>query len=129
VLRTNAIQRRRFENDQVYGHLDDSAHVRLLRDVEDIEINTSESNNPPSFVGQSEALQYQMSRVEGKVKQLHDLHERHLARPTLDDHSQEENEIKSLTSEISQMFTECHHQIKSYVVLFTVTKTQKGPFC
>ena len=80
--------------------------MRLLRDdVEDIEINNGDRNNPPSFVGQSEALQYQMTRVEGKVKQLHQLHERHLARPTLDDFSKDETEIKALTSEISQVWS------------------------
>jgi len=112
VLRTNAIQRRRFQNDQVYGHLEDETNVRLLRD-DDIESHRGVVSGPPSFVGQSEALQYQMARAEAKVQQLHDLHSKHLRRPTLDEVSQEESDIKSLTNEITQMFSECHHQIKS----------------
>jgi len=112
VLRTNAIQRRRFQNDQVYGHLEDEPNVRLLRD-DDVEGHVGVSFGPPSFVSQSEALQYQMARVEAKVEQLHEMHSKHLRRPTFDEVSQEEEEIKRLTSEITQVFSECHHQIKS----------------
>ena len=47
-----------------------------------------------------------MTRVEDKVKQLHHLHKRHLARPTLDDDvSQEEAEIQSQTKEVTEVVT------------------------
>lgn len=81
-------------------------------------------NGPPSFVGQSEALQYQMGRLEQKVKQLDELHSKHLARPTLDDVSSEEADIQALTREVTEMFTECHHQIKS---IRRSTSTCTGP--
>lgn len=51
--------------------------------------------------------------MESKIKQLHQMHLRHIARPTFDDISQEEADIKSLSNELCQMFSECHHQIKS----------------
>ena len=57
----------------------------------------------PSYVGQSEALQYQMTRLESKVSQLDALHKKHLARPSFDDASSEETEIKVLTKEISEV--------------------------
>ena len=86
----------------MYGHLDDEPNVRLLRD-DDIESHRGSVSGPPSFVGQAEALQYQMARAETKVQQLHDLHSKHLSRPTLDEVSQEESDIKSLTNEITQV--------------------------
>ena len=86
----------------MYGHLDDEPNVRLLRD-DDIESHRGSISGPPSFVGQAEALQYQMARAETKVQQLHDLHSKHLSRPTLDEVSQEESDIKSLTNEITQV--------------------------
>ena len=48
---------------QVYGHIghDDDTHVRLLRDDHDAETGANQA--PPSFIGQSEALQYQLKRV------------------------------------------------------------------
>ena len=86
----------------MYGNLDDEPNVRLLRD-DDIESHRGSVSGPPSFVGQAEALQYQMARAETKVQQLHDLHSKHLSRPTLDEVSQEESDIKSLTNEITQV--------------------------
>merc|ERR1711976_386242 len=105
VLRTNAIQRKRFQTDQVYGNEDDS-NVSLLRDEIELENGVNRghlSSGPPSFVNQSEALQYQMTRVEDKVKQLHQSHKSHLARPTLDDVSQEEAEIQTQTKEVTEV--------------------------
>ena len=68
-----------------------------------IEGNGGVSYGSPSFVSQSEALQYQMARVEVKVDQLHEMHLKHLRRPTLDEESQEESNIKRLTNEITQV--------------------------
>ena len=44
-----------------------------------------------------------MARVEVKVDQLHEMHLKHLRRPTLDEESQEESNIKRLTNEITQV--------------------------
>ena len=85
--------------------MEDETNVRLLRDdnEDDIEGNGGVSYGSPSFVSQSEALQYQMARVEVKVDQLHEMHLKHLRRPTLDEESQEESNIKRLTNEITQV--------------------------
>ena len=85
--------------------MEDETNVRLLRDdnADDIEGNGGISYGSPSFVSQSEALQYQMARVEVKVDQLHEMHLKHLRRPTLDEESQEESNIKRLTNEITQV--------------------------
>ena len=87
--------------------MEDETNVRLLRDdnADDIEGNGGVSYGSPSFVSQSEALQYQMARVEVKVDQLHEMHLKHLRRPTLDEESQEESNIKRLTNEITQVST------------------------
>ncbi len=46
-----------------------------------------------------------MGRLEGKVSQLDSLHKRHLARPSFDDASSDEVEIKALTREVSEVIT------------------------
>ena len=71
----------------------------------DIEESKSEAQNgrissPPSYFGQSEALMYQMKRLESKIEQLDILHKRHLDRPTLDDTNEEEAQINSATKDI-----------------------------
>ena len=108
VLRSNAIQRRRFTSDLPrlnpdyveYDQVDDN--VMLLRgNSRDVERSLPTST--PSYVGQAEALQYQMSRLESKVEQLDALHKSHLSRPTLDDDSQQETEIRALTRDITEV--------------------------
>ena len=44
-----------------------------------------------------------MGRLEGKVSQLDAVHKRHLARPSFDDASSDEVEIKALTREVSEV--------------------------
>ena len=71
----------------------------------DIEESKSEAQNgrissPPSYFGQSEALMYQMKRLETKIEQLDVLHKRHIDRPTLDDTNEEEAQINSATKDI-----------------------------
>ena len=85
--------------------MEDETNVRLLRDDndDDIEGHGGVSYGSPSFVSQSEALQYQMARVDVKVDQLNEMHLKHLRRPTLDEESQEESNIKRLTNEITQV--------------------------
>ena len=93
-----------------YTHGDD-ARVRLLQDEEE-RVGMRDTGSIPSYVGQSEALQYQMTRLETKVGQLDSLHKKHLARPSFDDASSEENEIKVLTKEISEVIE--RHEIEAY---------------
>ena len=61
-----------------------------------------------------------MTRVENKVKQLHHLHKRHLARPTLDDDvSQEEAEIQSQTKEVTEVVTSPQSRKKKSLGIYT----------
>nr|ACO14927.1 Syntaxin-16 [Caligus clemensi] len=112
VMRNNAIQRKRFQSERVYGSsVEEDAKRRLLND-EDEEEEDGESSIP-SYVGQSEALNYQMTRLEGKVTKLDALHKRHLARPSLDDNDYEAEEIDKSTKDILSLFSSCHAQIKA----------------
>lgn len=127
LLRTNAIQRRRFQNQQLYGdvrysHDADDPRAELLKDetssINGVEEQKSDRrngnfNSPPSYFGQSEALIYQMKRLETKIEQLNSLHKKHLDRPTLDDKNEEEAQIQSFTKDICDSFNACHQQIKS----------------
>jgi len=111
LLRTNAIQRKRFQTDQFSGNdgHDDESYAQLLRDEE----NGCNISNPPSFVGQFEALQYQMKRLEDKIIQIEKIQRLHVNRPTLDENSKEESDIRHSTNEITEMFSQVHFQLKS----------------
>ena len=84
---------------------DDPRAELLLNSNVDIEEPKSETQNgrlssPPSYFGQSEALSYQMKRLETKIDQLDILHKKHLDRPTLDDQNEEEAQINSATKDV-----------------------------
>ena len=59
---------------------------------------------PPPYVGRVEALQYSLSRLEGKISELDGAHKAYLARPTLDDNAKEEELIKQLTKDLSEVY-------------------------
>ena len=56
-------------------------------------------------MGQSEGLQYQLSRVENKVEKLESIHKSQMSRPLFDDENEREGEgeIELLTKDISQV--------------------------
>ena len=92
--------------DVRYSHDSDDPRAELLKNSNlDVEESKSETQNgrmssPPSYFGQSEALSYQMKRLETKIDQLDILHKRHLDRPTLDDTNEEEAQINTATKDI-----------------------------
>ena len=92
--------------DVRYSHDSDDPRAELLKNSNnDIEESKCEAQNgrissPPSYFGQSEALMYQMKRLETKIEQLDILHKKHLDRPTLDDTNEEEAQINSATKDI-----------------------------
>ena len=77
--------------------------------------------SPPSYFGQSEALSYQMKRLETKIRQLDSIHKEHLDRPTLDDTNKEEAQIQSLSRDISEVCT--NSAIQQYLLLGLILLT------
>ncbi len=48
-------------------------------------------------------IQYEITRIRQKMKELANLHDKHMNRPTLDDSSEEEHAIEITTQEITQV--------------------------
>jgi len=109
-MRTSRLQRARFADQGGGGdECQDDARVSLLRREDRVE----EGVIAPAWAGKVEGLNYQISRVEGKVMELDSLHQRHLSRPTMDEADQEEARISKLTAETTQQFVQCQKQLKS----------------
>ena len=78
--------------------------MRLLLQEDSESVSLSRlSQSTPSYVGQSEALEYQMNRAKKKVEQLHDLHKAYLRRPAFDDSTEDQEKIDALTKEVTQV--------------------------
>ena len=85
----------------------DDDNVRLLQPPSDDDVESgvaaAREKPPPAWVGRVEALQYSLSRLEAKITELDTAHKNHLARPTLDDNPKEEERIRHLTKDISEV--------------------------
>uniref|UniRef100_A0A6G1RDL1 Syntaxin-16 n=1 Tax=Hypotaenidia okinawae TaxID=2861861 RepID=A0A6G1RDL1_9GRUI len=67
---------------------------------------------PPKWVDGADEIQYDITRVKQKMKELASLHDKHLNRPTLDDSSEEERAIEITTQEITQLFHRCQRAVQ-----------------
>ncbi|XP_029535846.2 syntaxin-16-like isoform X4 [Oncorhynchus nerka] len=67
---------------------------------------------PPKWVDGVDEIQYDITRVQQKMKELAALHDKHMNRPTLDDSSEEEHAIEITTQEITQMFHRCQRAVR-----------------
>eukprot|EP01135_Chromosphaera_perkinsii_P005353 Nk52_evm34s343 gene=Nk52_evmTU34s343 len=67
---------------------------------------------PPEWVDTVEEVQYTITRITARVKELGQLHENHISRPTFDDSMEEEQAIEILTQEITKLFQKCQRDIK-----------------
>ncbi|XP_041060726.1 syntaxin-16 isoform X1 [Carcharodon carcharias] len=68
---------------------------------------------PPKWVDGVEQIQFDITRIKQKMKELAGLHDKYLNRPTLDDSSEEEHAIEITTQEITQMFHRCQRSVQS----------------
>uniref|UniRef100_A0A8C7QGX6 Syntaxin 16 n=1 Tax=Oncorhynchus mykiss TaxID=8022 RepID=A0A8C7QGX6_ONCMY len=108
LMRNNAIQNRQILAEQLADDrmalvsgisLDPEAAVGVTKRL------------PPKWVDGVVEIQYEITRVRQKMKELAALHDKHMNRPTLDDSSEEEHAIEITTQEITQMFHRCQRAV------------------
>lgn len=82
---------------------------------------------PPAWTDGLEEAQYSLTRLRAKIHDLDTLHTRHLHRPTLDDSSDEEQQIETLTQEITRVkLVSCIMQQEVNVVVTRMTYAGLG---
>ncbi|WAR11668.1 STX16-like protein [Mya arenaria] len=74
-------------------------------DIEAGTVNTRSNRLPPEWVDGVEEIQYEMTRIKMKMKELNVIHDKHLTRPAFDESIDEEHSIEILTQEITQQIT------------------------
>ncbi|XP_046841728.1 syntaxin-16-like [Xenia sp. Carnegie-2017] len=82
---------------------DDTVALVATSDVE-FSGTSAISSLPPEWVDNVEEIQYEVTKIKQKMKQLSTMHDKHLNRPSLDDSADEEQTIEITTKEITQMF-------------------------
>ncbi|XP_072308657.1 syntaxin-16 isoform X2 [Eucyclogobius newberryi] len=125
LLRNNAIQNRQILAEQVSTYdprlsLSTRSNAALADDrmalVSGISLDPEAAIGvtkklPPKWIDGIDEIQYEISRVRQKMKELAALHDKHMNRPTLDDSSEEEHAIEITTQEITQMFHRCQRAV------------------
>uniref|UniRef100_A0A8C8ILT3 Syntaxin-16 n=1 Tax=Oncorhynchus tshawytscha TaxID=74940 RepID=A0A8C8ILT3_ONCTS len=109
LMRNNAIQNRHILTEQLAD--DRMALVSGIRLDPEAAIGVTK-RLPPKWVDGVDEIQYEITRVRQKMKELAALHDKHMNRPTLDDSSEEEHAIEITTQEITQMFHRCQRAVR-----------------
>lgn len=114
LMRNRAVQSRHLQAEQ---ELDEIANDRmaLVSGIGlDPEAAISVSKRlPPKWVDGTEQIQFDITRIKQKMKELASLHDKYLNRPTLDDSTAEEHAIEITTQEITQMFHRCQRSVQN----------------
>ncbi|KAF3856520.1 hypothetical protein F7725_017243 [Dissostichus mawsoni] len=123
LMRNNAIQNRQILAEQVSTYdprLSTRSNAALADDrmalVSGISLDPEAAIGvtkrlPPKWTEGIDEIQYEITRVRQKMKDLALLHDKHMNRPTLDDSSEEEHAIEITTQEITQMFHRCQRAV------------------
>jgi syntaxin 16 len=115
LMRNNALQNRHLFSEQ----LNDDLTALVGRDEIDIELGNASYKNshlPPQWTDRFEEIQFDITRLKKKIKDLATLHNQHLNRPTLDDNADEEQAINAQTQEITNMFHRCQRLVQDFNV-------------
>ncbi|XP_063951099.1 syntaxin-16-like [Lytechinus pictus] len=123
LMRNNAAQSRHIYSDHV--HDDRMALVNSISTDPDASVGATKLNIPPEWVNNTEEIQYDITRIQQKMKELSSLHDRYLNRPTLDDNMEEEHAIEIATQEITQMFHRCQRSIQSITAKARLSSRQE----
>uniref|UniRef100_A0A3P8UZB8 Syntaxin-16 n=1 Tax=Cynoglossus semilaevis TaxID=244447 RepID=A0A3P8UZB8_CYNSE len=108
LMRNNAIQNRQILAEQLAD--DRMALVSGISLDPEAAIGVTKKL-PPKWIDGIDEIQYEITRIRQKMKELALLHDKHMNRPTLDDSSEEEHAIEITTQEITQMFHRCQRAV------------------
>ncbi|MEE6516050.1 hypothetical protein FKM82_025248 [Ascaphus truei] len=114
LLRNNAAQTRHVLAEQELDEMEDDRMALVSGLSLDPEAAIGVTKRlPPKWVDGVEEIQYDVTRIKQKMKELASLHDKHLNRPTLDDSTEEEHAIEITTQEITQMFHRCQRAVQA----------------
>lgn len=104
LMRNNSLQSKHIFAEQVQ---EDTVALVSDQDVEKGLGDVRGETSPPRWLDALEEVNYQMTKVQEKLKELSELHDRHLNRPTFDETSRIEQQIEHTTQELAQLFSHC----------------------
>ncbi|XP_032897898.1 syntaxin-16 isoform X3 [Amblyraja radiata] len=114
LMRNRAVQSRHLQAEQELDEITNDRMALVSGIGLDPEAAISVSKRlPPKWVDGTEQIQFDITRIKQKMKELASLHDKYLNRPTLDDSTAEEHAIEITTQEITQMFHRCQRSVQN----------------
>ncbi|XP_040187646.1 syntaxin-16 isoform X3 [Rana temporaria] len=114
LLRNNAVHNRHILAEQELDELADDRMALVSGISLDPEAAIGVTKRlSPKWVDGVEEINYDITRIKQKMKELASLHDKHINRPTLDDSTEAEHAIEISTQEITQMFHRCQRAVQS----------------
>merc|ERR1712004_813926 len=111
LMRNNAIQHRQFFAKTVEDSVSD--RTALVADEESFYGSRVPNGTPPEWADTVEDIQYNISKIQQRLKELQSMHDKRINRPSLDDDFSSDHGIEALTQEITQMFLHCQKSIQT----------------
>lgn len=115
LMRNNALQNRHIFSEQVADDrmaLVSSSSATAIGDLDLGGTSTRNSRLPPEWVDGVEEVQYEITRIKQKIRELSNAYDKHLNRPTMDDNDDDEQQIKASTLQLAQMFQNCQRLVQ-----------------
>lgn len=107
MMRNNVVANKNIFQDNQFS--DD--RTALVIDMENGKAKAY-SKIPPDWTSDVDEIQYDITKIKNKLKDLASLHDKHLNRPTLDDNIDEEKKIDSLTQEITNILGQAQMKVR-----------------
>eukprot|EP00128_Syssomonas_multiformis_P014591 Colp12_sorted_trinity150504_noHs@15059 len=96
---------------------DDSDKKKLIQtqDPESQKLipHSNKDSLPPVWIDTVEEVQADVARIKTRIRELSQLHEKHVKRPNLDDNADEEHTIEIMTQQITNMIKENEKKVKA----------------
>uniref|UniRef100_A0A914VXA0 t-SNARE coiled-coil homology domain-containing protein n=1 Tax=Plectus sambesii TaxID=2011161 RepID=A0A914VXA0_9BILA len=118
LLRNNAVQSRHiFANPSGFGGRgEERMSLVPLGEDGDAEAGLGPGHSsriPPEWVNIVDEIQYEMTRIRNRLKDLKEMQQKHMTRPSFNDDSSQEEEakIEAATQEVTKMLSHCQRLV------------------
>nr|CAG4645710.1 EOG090X0AQP [Lynceus sp. MCZ IZ 141354] len=125
LMRNNAVQNRNFYSEQNFSDRASLVHHEE-GDLSPKFTVGKRTRMPPEWAESLEECQYTLSKIQTRLKELSSMQSKHLLRPAFDDTMIEEQQIDTLTQEVTKMFGVCHRCIQR-IQQYSLSHLQGSP--
>nr|CDP95713.1 Bm7354 [Brugia malayi] len=111
LLRNNALHNKfMFANNTAYAADEKMCLVTLDEETETVHISSS-SRVPPDWVDYLDEAQYELTRIRLRLKQIREMQQNHISKPTFLEDLEAQKEMDKSTDEVTEMFSHCQRLI------------------